>query len=162
MIHEFKYRYKTRLRRPLATLAAPLLEEYVLNFRPDMLVPVPLHKQRLRSRGFNQAVLIGDLLSRRWHIPMERRALKRIRWTEPQVNLAAGERKENVKNAFEVRCPEKTAFRRVILVDDVFTTGSTVDECARVLKKAGAEKVGVITVARAPEHSAILATPNVE
>lgn len=148
LIHSFKYDYKTHLRRPLAILTADALTGFVTSLKPDLLVPVPLHVKRLRSRGFNQAVLIGEMLAAEWGISMERRVLQRIRWTEPQINLAAGQRKTNVKGAFAVADAEAVKNRTVLLFDDVYTTGSTVDECAKVLKRSGAGKVIVVTVAR--------------
>lgn len=149
LIHKFKYDYKIHLRRPLALLTVEALTDFVSSHKPDLIVPVPLHIKRLRSRGFNQAVLLGELLAREWGIPLERRAMQRIRWTEPQINLAASERKENVKGAFSVRDAAMVKGRCVLLLDDVYTTGSTVEECAKVLKRSGAEKVVVVTIARA-------------
>lgn len=149
LIHGFKYQNKAHLRRPLALLAQESLTEFVISRRPDMVVPVPLHKKRLRSRGFNQAVLLGELLAREWQLPMERRALQRIRWTEPQVSLSAAERRENVKGAFAVSDNVAVQGKRVLIVDDVLTTGSTVEECSCMLKCAGAADVAVVTVARA-------------
>lgn len=149
LIHTFKYRNKTYLRRPLALLAIEHLSEFVCLRRPDLIVPVPLHCKRLRSRGFNQAVLLGEIFSTHWKIPLERHNLRRIRWTEPQINLSAGDRRANVKDAFTVQHPEQVNGRRLLLVDDVMTTGSTVEECAKVLKGAGAVDVSIVTVARA-------------
>ena len=149
MIHAFKYSQKSHLRKPLALLAVRELSGFVEGIRPDLIVPVPLHGKRLRQRGFNQAVLLGELLSREWGVAMERRGLQRSRWTEPQINLTAEQRRENVKGAFAVRIPQAINGRRILLVDDVLTTGSTVDECARVLKRGGAAGVYVVTVARA-------------
>jgi len=110
---------------------------------------VPLHVKRLRERGFNQAVLLGEILARKWHVPLARKNLIRIRWTEPQVNLTASERKHNVRGAFAVEDTAAVRNRRIILLDDVYTTGSTVAECARTLKKEGAAAVFVVTIARA-------------
>jgi len=118
---------------------------------PSNIVPVPLHTRRLRQRGFNQAVLLGEILSRQWGVPLQRNNLQRSRWTEPQVNLTASARAENVKGAFTLAAPAKIAGKRILLVDDVYTTGSTVKECSRVLMAAGAAAVAVITVARAAE-----------
>jgi ComF family protein len=114
-----------------------------------VIVPVPLHVKRLRSRGFNQAVLLGELLAREWRLPLARRAMRRIRWTEPQINLSADERLHNVKGAFTVSDYAAVARKHVLLLDDILTTGSTAEECARVLKRAGAVEVTVITIARA-------------
>ena len=149
LIHAFKYRNKTHLRRPLALLTLESLSEFIRSRRPDLIMPVPLHRKKLSSRGFNQAVLLGEVLSQRLKIPLDRRNLRRIRWTEPQVNLAAGDRRENVRGAFAVQDSDLVTGRRVLLVDDVLTTGSTAEECGRVLKVSGAADVTVITVARA-------------
>jgi ComF family protein len=149
LIHSFKYRNKTHLRRSLALLTVEKLTTFVEARKPDLIIPVPLHRKRLRSRGFNQAVLLGELFSEQWQIPLDRYNLRRIRWTEPQVNLSAHERRGNVRGAFTVNDPAVVTGRRILLVDDVFTTGSTVEECAIVLKGAGAAEVTVVTVARA-------------
>ncbi|KAB0666079.1 ComF family protein [Oryzomonas japonica] len=151
LIHAYKYRYKTHLRRPLALLTAAPLRDFVAACAPELIVPVPLHVRRLRERGFNQAVLLGEIWSREWGVPLERGAMRRIRWTEPQITLTAAQRRDNVKGAFDVRDAGVVKGRRVLLVDDVYTTGSTVKECAHVLKAAGASEVAVVTVARAVE-----------
>jgi ComF family protein len=149
LIHAFKYRNKTHLRRPLALLTLECLSEFIKSRQPDLIMPVPLHRKKLSSRGFNQALLLGEILAQRLKIPLDRRNLRRIRWTEPQLNLAAGDRRKNVRGAFAVQDSDLMVGRRVVLVDDVLTTGSTAEECARVLKASGAADVTVITVARA-------------
>jgi ComF family protein len=149
LVHRFKYGKKVQHSRPLAMLAAWNLGEFVAANAADLIIPVPLHVKRLRQRGFNQAILLGEILSRKWRLPLSRNNLSRIRWTEPQINLTAAERKQNVRGAFAVKDAAAVKDRRIILVDDVYTTGSTVAECARTLKKAGAEAVFVVTVARA-------------
>lgn len=149
LIHAFKYRNKTHLRRPLALLAIEVLSGFVRAREPDLIMPVPLHRKRLRGRGFNQAVLLGEIFSSHWKVPLDRHNLRRVRWTEPQVNLPAGDRRTNVKGAFSIQNSDRIDGRRILLVDDVLTTGSTVDECSLVLKDAGAVDVSVITVARA-------------
>jgi ComF family protein len=149
LIHAFKYRNKTHLRRPLALLTIERLSEFMRSRRPDLILPVPLHRKKLASRGFNQAVLLGEILSQLLKIPLDRNNLRRIRWTEPQVNLAAGDRRTNVKGAFSIHEASLVSGRRILLVDDVLTTGSTAEECGRVLKTAGASDVTVVTVARA-------------
>lgn len=149
LIHAFKYDFRTQLRRPLALLMAERLTDFVTLHRPDLIVPVPLHARRLRSRGFNQALLLAELLGREWGVTLVRHPLKRVRWTEPQINLAAEQRRANVRGAFHVPDAKPVNGKRLLLVDDVFTTGSTVEECARVLKEAGASRVLVVTVSRA-------------
>lgn len=149
LIHAFKYHNKTHLRRPLALMTIERLSEFIRSRRSDLIMPVPLHRKKLSGRGFNQAVLLGEILSQRLDIPLDRQNLGRIRWTEPQVNLAAPDRRINVKGAFAIREPALVNGHRVLLVDDVLTTGSTADECGKVLKSAGAADVTVVTVARA-------------
>ena len=149
LIHRFKYGKKVQHSRPLGLLAARQLDEFATASGADLLIPVPLHVKRLRQRGFNQAVLLGEVLARKWRLPLSRKNLRRIRWTEPQINLSAAERQGNVRGAFAVHDPAEVRERRIILVDDVYTTGSTVAECARTLKKAGAGAVFVVTIARA-------------
>lgn len=149
LIHHFKYSNKTHLRRPLALLALDGLTEFIAKSTPDLIIPVPLHRSRLRSRGFNQAVLLGDLFSSRLSIPMLADGLIRTRQTEPQIELSAEDRKNNVKGAFSANRPDDLSGKSILLLDDVMTTGSTVNECAKVLKKSGAASVFVVTIARA-------------
>ncbi len=113
----------------------------------DLIVPVPLHPRRLRERGFNQALLIARILERHSGIRVEPRVLRRIKHTSPQVALEEKERLANVKDAFRVEDERLVRNRRVLLVDDVMTTGATIRECARTLKMAGAT-VYALTVAR--------------
>lgn len=114
----------------------------------DVIIPVPLHRARLRWRGFNQAALLGAEIARRLSCPLEVTALSRIRPTQPQTARDRNERARNVRRAFAVRSPSVVAGRRVLLVDDVMTTGATADECARVLRDAGARRIDVFTLAR--------------
>ena len=148
LIHSFKYSYKTHLRRPLGLLLLEGLNEFLLSQAADLIIPVPLHRTRLRSRGFNQALLLCGVVSARLSVPVLPNGLVRTRPTQPQVDLSAAERKNNVKGAFAVRNPHHVKGGKILLLDDVMTTGSTVDECARELKKSGASEVIVVTVAR--------------
>ncbi len=148
-IHLLKYRKKSSLSRPLSTLVRETFFQFWDVSGIDLLVSVPLHVKRLRERGFNQA----HLLIRRWAkqdgIPFDGLTLFRSRWTEPQTTLSRTERRRNIRGAFSLRHPAKIKGRKILLVDDVYTTGATVNECARVLIKAGAEFVDVLTLARA-------------
>jgi ComF family protein len=147
-IHRFKYDREFYLRLPLAEWAAEGLADERLRAQPfDGFVPVPLHHARFREREFNQAEEIARLLSRRTGIPLLK-ALRRVRYTSTQTVLDRHERMENLRNAFRVRHSPDVLQRHLVLVDDVFTTGSTVDECARVLRQAGAASVRVLTIAR--------------
>ena len=157
VMHRFKYSGKIQLAGPLGGL---LRDAYMRYWDPeeiDLILPVPLHAIKFRKRGFNQAYL----LIRSWKsnsIPMTAKVfdiqvntdvLIRSTATLPQTGLGRQQRLKNIKNAFSVRSPEKVIAKKVLLIDDVYTTGATANECARVLLKAGAERVDVLTVARA-------------
>lgn len=148
MIHSFKYNQQTHLRYPLALLTLEGMDRILAGHDPHLIVPVPLHRSRLRQRGFNQAVLLGRVLSRHLSLPMLPDTLARTRPTEPQIKLSATERRLNVKGAFAVNRPDMVVGKRILLLDDVMTTGSTMDECAKELKNAGAEAVIAATIAR--------------
>lgn len=148
MIHALKYNYIEEIVESFAIL----VEKYwgraggVL-FSCDYIVPVPLHPRRFAERGFNQAELISRALSYVYGVPLAD-ILKRSRYTHQQARLSKQERAENVKDAFCEDIQNTLGGKAVVLVDDVFTTGSTLQECARVLKNAGAREVVGFTVAR--------------
>ena len=147
-VHRFKYDRHFYLRHPLADWLAAALDDERIRAQPiGALVPVPLHSARFREREFNQADVLAELLAQRTGTPLLR-ALTRIRYTTTQTRLDRHERMENLRNAFRVRQTSAVQNCHLVLVDDVFTTGSTVDECARVLRAAGAASVRVVTVAR--------------
>ncbi len=143
-IHLFKYGGK----KNIGKILGKMLAQYPLDFSAyDLIVPVPLHIKKLRERGFNQAVLLCREIEKRHSVPLEISSLKRVRYTESQVGLNEDERVKNIKGAFEVR---DGVFKglKTLLVDDIFTTGATVNECSRVLRKAGIDSVDVLTLAR--------------
>lgn len=144
VIARFKYGFDVGLAPVLARLLLSLP-----NADADAVVPVPLHRDRLRWRGFNQAALLARALARARGLPLLPRALQRARNTAPQVGLGDEARRRNMRGAFRVRQPAAVSDRSVLLVDDVFTTGTTADECARVLLRAGARRVDVMVLARA-------------
>ncbi|GFO53269.1 amidophosphoribosyltransferase [Geomonas sp. Red276] len=148
LIHGLKYGNRVHLAHPLGILTATALAPFREEAMPDLVIPVPLHRKRLRQRGFNQAQLLAKVLGKRWRVPVETGNLRRIRWTEPQTTLDAEARKRNVAGAFEVKKGERVEGKRVLLVDDVLTTGSTMKECAEALLEAGAADVVAVTVAR--------------
>jgi len=115
----------------------------------DVVVPVPLHWRRLWWRGFNQSALLAAEVARRLNLPLDTTVISRKRFTPPQTAQHQGERVRNVRRAFSIANPERIRSRRVLIVDDVMTTGATVDECARALLAAGAVSVDVFTLARA-------------
>jgi competence protein ComFC len=148
-IHRFKYQRERFLRHPLAEWAALGLSDPRITSQPfDAFVPVPLHPTKLREREFNQAESIAQILSARARKPVVI-ALERVRYTTSQTRFQRSDRMENLHGAFRVRQPDGLLNRHLILVDDVFTTGSTVEECARVLRQASAASVRALTVARA-------------
>jgi len=144
-IHRFKYRGVQVLARPLGRL---MTEQWTLHHIPgDVLIPVPLHPSRLAERGYNQAVLLAQELGAATGLPVEMDALARIRATVPQVALDAAARRENVRGAF--RCSDdRLAGRRVVLIDDLCTTGATLDACSTALRAVGVGSVWAYTLSR--------------
>lgn len=146
----FKYRKFRILDKVLADFVLKSLgREESLWWGVDLLVPVPLHPRREKERGFNQALAVARELSGKKGIKLDPHVLVRTRATPPQTSLEAEERKKNVRGAFAALSPEAVRGRTVLLVDDVFTTGSTLEECALTLRKAGAAEVRALTIAQA-------------
>ncbi len=146
-IQQFKFNRRSMLAEPLAELAAGNCKPIGPHRGYAALVPVPLHPHRLRHRGYNQSLLLALWLGRYWNLPVERDYLRRTIWSVSQTSLHRSQRRRAVRGAFTCRCsPYKD--KRLLLIDDVFTSGATVDECARILKRHGAAAVDVLTVAR--------------
>jgi ComF family protein len=140
-----KHGRKVALARTMARYMAPLIGEP----REDsILIPVPLHRGRLWRRGFNQSAIVARELSRRLNVPLSVDALKRVKSTPPLKGLNMLQRRRTVSGAFRANPKAKLHGRLVILVDDVLTTGSTADACARALKRAGAARVELVSWAR--------------
>lgn len=148
-IPRFKYRMNSPLAKTLGNILATNCQRFLDLSAYDLLIPVPLHKSRLRERGFNQALLLAREFEKENPLPLDYLNLQRIRDTQPQTNLKEKERKRNVRGAFGLREKQRVKGKRVLLIDDVYTTGATVNECSRVLKRAGAKRVDVLTLARA-------------
>ena len=145
LIHLYKYGRIRTMARPLADLLAAALP---LEQSFDAVTPVPLHWRKQWQRGFNQSELLARAVACRRGIPLVP-ALRRLRYTQTQAGLSGTNRRRNVAAAFRCRSnARKLAGRRVLLIDDVMTTGSTAAACARVLKQAGAAKVVLLTIAR--------------
>jgi ComF family protein len=139
IIHHLKYADRVSLAKPLGDILKECLQQH--EFQGTQIIPVPLHRSRERVRGYNQAELIASRLG----LPLSTRLLRRRKNTPSQTGLTRNERKRNLAGAFEVKGKIRG---KLIIVDDVYTTGSTMSEIAKTLKKAGAERVEVLTVAR--------------
>jgi ComF family protein len=139
-----KYHDRRGLARDLGKLLADTLEEQNEAWMPDGLVPVPVHFRRRRERGYNQAELLAEALAERCGLPV-RDALVRVKDTQPQVGQGRAKRWENVRGAFELRSSAGTG-RRPVLIDDIQTSGATLEEAARVLRGGGAHVVFALTV----------------
>jgi len=135
--------------RPVEKIFADWLQATTKNFNLSqfLVVPVPLHKRRLRQRGFNQAEKLAKIAAKQKNLKLTQ-ALKKVKMTKPQVGLKGEERRKNPIGAFVCQNPALVARQKILLVDDVFTTGTTAQECARVLKEAGAREIWALTIAR--------------
>jgi competence protein ComFC len=148
LIHRFKYGRQFYLRRVLVEYLVEAMQDARIQADPaDCLVPVPLHPTRLRERGFNQADALAETLSKRTRLPILR-CIERRRYTNTQTRFDRVERMQNLRNAFALRKNSDVRGKHLVLLDDVLTTGSTLHECALVLRVAGAQSVRAITVAR--------------
>ena len=151
-VHLFKYRFVTDLHLPLGSLLVNVLRKTEIPL-PDVITAVPLHQRRLRWRGFNQSALLAKHLSTHLLpqdiIEFDENILVRKRYTTPQMGLRDYQaRQQNISDAFSVRDQQNIQGKTVLLVDDIATTGSTLFECARVLKNAGAKEVFAVVIAR--------------
>ncbi|PLY01714.1 MAG: amidophosphoribosyltransferase [Desulfuromonas sp.] len=147
-VHRFKFRNAIGLQRPLGWLLAEQLAARWGDAPPDGLLPVPLHRKRLQQRGYNQSLLLAQEIRRCLNVRLAKGLLVRRVATAAQQGLALDERQRNVKGAFAVS--RRLQGERLLLVDDVLTTGATVRQCAEALLKAGAGTVEVAVLARAP------------
>jgi ComF family protein len=168
LIHLLKYEQV----RPAANVLGRMLAEAMADLEPSfqaaeiLVVPVPLYSRKLRQRGFNQSEVIARAALKHGgaqdRLRLDAAVLERRRETQSQTGFTRHQRRENIRGAFAVAKPETVAGREVLLVDDVFTTGTTVSECARILRRAGASKVYVATVARTLKADANRAEPDSE
>jgi len=157
LLHLFKYNRVGPLARPLAQLLGVVLHEDPTLGAADIVLPVPLHPRRERARGYNQALLLARELARSLELPLDSSLLIRTRDTPSQTGLTPRQRRLNVRGAFAVTPRSRVKGKRILLIDDVATTGATLDACARALKRAGAARVEAVTVARVVEWVPALA-----
>jgi ComF family protein len=151
LIHLFKYDKIYTLARPLAGFLARVLPR---EERFDVVVPMPLHWRRGWERGFNQSELLAREIAKKWNVPL-RRSVRRVKSTAPQAGLTNAKRRVNVAGAFAVKKNIRLDGARVLLVDDVLTTGATAAACARALKRAGAAHVALLALARTDRRVAL-------
>lgn len=147
-IHNFKYNSHTYLGGTLAGLMADFASSHIGLNKVDLIVPVPLHWRKLRDRGFNQSVILTKLLSRTLGIPFINKGISRIKALPPQAGLPRKDRIRNSHGIFKVTRPEYFCGKHILLIDDVFTTGATVNECSKMLMDCGAKDVWVFSLAR--------------
>lgn len=148
VVQRFKYGRKVSLGKPLGRLMALGCREAFAGNLPDLLVPVPLHPKRLRWRGFNQSVVLAREVGRIWNLPMDPMILVRSKETSPQTQLSEEDRRKNVRNAFVLNPAKSVEGKTILLVDDIYTSGATVNACSRELLRGGAKEVQVLTLAR--------------
>lgn len=144
-IYRFKYGKRCEYAEFYAEDIYRHFKRDIINMEADAVIPIPLHRTRLRSRGYNQAELLARHLSRLSGIPVNKNVVKRIRKTVPQKQLDAYGRQNNLKKAFNIRS-DVVKLKKVILVDDIYTTGSTIDAVAAELRRCGVEKIYFITL----------------
>lgn len=148
----FKFRGKVGLADALGGLLIKALPAGLVG---DLVMPVPLHQNRLRSREFNQSLLLADRVATHLRLPLDYRSLVRARDTAPQTTLPRTARLDNMRRAFAVSRPTRVAGKQILLVDDVLTTGTTANACAKVLRQAGAAGVTVLALARSVDQGLI-------
>ncbi|OKL40828.1 ComF family protein [Pontibacter flavimaris] len=149
LLHQLKYKGAKELGEHLGQRYGSLLSDYHYSSQFDVIVPVPLHKYKLRRRGYNQAESFARGLSQSMKLPYSGQAIRRNTHTGTQTRKSRLDRWQNVEQVFEVASPEQVQGRRILLVDDVLTTGATLEACARALLAAGAEEVSIATIAAA-------------
>jgi len=148
VMQQFKYGRKVSLGRPLGRLLSKGCTGFFQESTLDGIIPVPLHPKRLRWRGFNQAVILAKQVSRLWRLPMDPFILLRSTETEPQTQLSEKDRRKNMRGAFALNPKKSVQGKRILLVDDIYTSGATVDECSRTLIRGGAKEISILTLAR--------------
>ncbi len=151
-IHRFKFKNRKNLGEALGMVLVKYISHTpTLNMKEmDMIVPVPLHKKRRRKRGFNQVRILAESLNRYFGTPVID-AIERSRDTKAQFDLPRGERFKNVYRAFKVFDQNAVKDKRILLIDDIYTTGATIIECSKALKSAGAKRVEILTLSRATD-----------
>lgn len=148
-ILDYKFNDKAYLYKTFSKIIIKNKKIYGFFKKYDIIIPVPIHKKRMKIRGYNQSALIAKEIAKKIdYIRLESNVLLKIRNIKPQSTLNKLERNENVKNAYMIKNVDKIKNKRVLLFDDIFTTGNTVNECSKLLKLNGAKDIGIITLAK--------------
>lgn len=147
-LHNFKYNAHTYLANTLAGVMIDFALKHIDIGKIDAITSVPLHWKRLRDRGFNQASVLASILSKKVNKPFVKNSIYRTKVIKPQVELPRQDRIKNVQGVFRIKNPKNFLDKHILLIDDVFTTGATLNECSKVLLEAGAREVWVFTLTR--------------
>lgn len=145
-IHNFKYKKRAYMYKALGSIMVKYLYENT-DIKFDLILPIPLNKKRMLERGFNQAELLSKYISKFTNVPHDAKTLLRIKNTQKQNKLKRADRINNMKNAFSIKNNNHIKNKVILLVDDIYTTGTTINECCKVLLKNGVKKVYVLTLA---------------
>lgn len=152
LIHYFKYNHFLAIERQLTNILLGYLKTVKMPFKDAVIVPIPLHEKRFRERGFNQSQILANVAAKYYKLPLEDKIIRRIKNTKPQTELKNyEERKENLKNSFEFLDggKQKIKNKSVLIVDDVYTSGATLNEAAKVLRRGGAKEIRALVLAKA-------------
>ena len=145
LFHKLKFKKLESAIKPINQITNKYLENK--NIKADIIIPIPLSKNRLRERGFNQSELIAQNISKILNTPIQKNLIK-IKHTTPQSRLNISDRHENIKNVFQIKTPENIQNKNIILVDDIYTSGSTINEAIKEIKKNKTETISIITIAK--------------
>ena len=148
LILKYKFKEKTYLYKIFIKNLKKNKKIYVFLKKYDIIIPVPISKKRKKQRGYNQSSLLAQEISKDFNMEYNEKCLIKLAHTKPQSSLSKEDRIKNVKNVYSVKNSEKIINRNILLIDDIYTTGNTVNECSRILKLAGAKHVDVITIAK--------------
>lgn len=148
LILDYKFHEKPYLYRCFSTFLKKYKKNYIQNEIYDIILPVPISKKREKSRGYNQSLLIARELAKENEIKIETNIIKKIKNNVPQSTLNKIGREQNAENVYKIVNRKEAINKKILLIDDIFTTGSTVNECSRILKLGGATKIDVLTIAK--------------
>lgn len=141
LVHRFKFNNKSYLYKPLAEIMLETIDELDIANDIDLILYVPIHRRKEAIRGYNQSELLAMFISNKTNKPLSKKNLIKHRWTREQNQLKKIERQDNLKDSFKIKNPNEIINKRILLIDDIITTGATFDECGKILKNSGAREV---------------------